>query len=307
VQKGVEVTLFATADSITSARLAAVVPTGYSEDETLDAKVWESLHIASLFERADEFDIIHNSFDFLPLTFTRLVDTPVLTTIHGFASDATLPPYVEYADRVSYVAVSEADRHPALQYVATIHHGIDMSQFEFQPESGDYLLFFGRIHPDKGTAEAIQVAQTVELPLTIAGIIQDRSYFESEVEPHLNGDIRYIGPVGPLDRGGLLGGAVALLHLINFEEPFGFSVVESMACGTPVIARPRGAMPEIVRHEENGYLVGSIEEAVVAVEAAGKLDRRRVRESVEERFTVERMVDQYIDLYQQLVDSGSDS
>jgi glycosyltransferase involved in cell wall biosynthesis len=306
VQKGVEVTLFATADSITSARLAAVVPTGYSEDETLDAKVWESLHIASLFERADEFDIIHNSFDFLPLTFTRLVDTPVLTTIHGFASDATLPPYVAYADRVSYVAVSEADRHPALQYVATIHHGIDMSQFELQPQSGDYLLFFGRIHPDKGTAEAIQVARAVGIPLTIAGIIQDRSYFESEVEPHLNGDIRYIGPVGPSDRGRLLGGAVALLHLINFEEPFGFSVVESMACGTPVIARPRGSMPEIVRHEENGYLVESIEEAVVAVEAAGEIDRRRVRESVEERFTVERMVDQYIDVYQQLVDSGSD-
>jgi glycosyltransferase involved in cell wall biosynthesis len=307
VQKGVDVTLFATADSITSARLAAVVPTGYSEDETLDAKVWESLHIASLFERADEFDIIHNSFDFLPLTFTRLVDTPVLTTIHGFASDATLPPYVAYADRVSYVAVSEADRHPALQYVATIHHGIDMSQFELQPQSGDYLLFFGRIHPDKGTAEAIQVAQAVGIPLTIAGIIQDRSYFESEVEPHLNGDIRYIGPVGPLDRGRLLGGAVALLHLINFKEPFGFSVVESMACGTPVIARARGSMPEIVRHEENGYLVESIEVAVVAVEAAGKIDRRRVRESVEERFTVERMVDQYIDVYQQLVDSGLDS
>jgi glycosyltransferase involved in cell wall biosynthesis len=182
-----------------------------------------------------------------------------------------------------------------------------MSQFELQPQSGDYLLFFGRIHPDKGTAEAIQVARAVGIPLTIAGIIQDRSYFESEVEPHLNGDIRYIGPVGPSDRGRLLGGAVALLHLINFEEPFGFSVVESMACGTPVVARPRGSMPEIVRHEENGYLVESIEEAVVAVEAAGEIDRRRVRESVEERFTVERMVDQYIDVYQQLVDSGLDS
>jgi glycosyltransferase involved in cell wall biosynthesis len=212
---------------------------------------------------------------------------------------------VAYADRVSYVAVSEADRHPALQYVATIHHGIDMSQFEFQPESGDYLLFFGRIHPDKGTAEAIQVAQAVGMPLTIAGIIQDGSYFEREVEPHLNGDIRYIGPVGPLDRGRILGGALALLHLINFEEPFGFSVVESMACGTPVIARPRGSMAEIVRHEENGYLAESIDEAVIAVEAAVKLDRRGVRGSVEERFTVERMVDQYIDVYQRLVGSGS--
>jgi glycosyltransferase involved in cell wall biosynthesis len=143
------------------------------------------------------------------------------------------------------------------------------------------------------------------MPLTIAGIIQDGSYFEREVEPHLNGDIRYIGPVGPLDRGRILGGALALLHLINFEEPFGFSVVESMACGTPVIARPRGSMPEIVRHEENGYLAESIDEAVIAVEAAMKLDRRGVRGSVEERFTVERMVDQYIDVYRQLVGSGS--
>jgi glycosyltransferase involved in cell wall biosynthesis len=301
VRRGIDVTLFATADSISSARLAAVVPTGYSEDETLDARVWESLHIASLFERAAEFDLIHNSLDFLPLVFTRLVDTPVLTTIHGFASDATLPPYVAYSDRVSYVAVSEADRHPALQYVATIHHGIDMSQFQFQPESGDYLLFFGRIHPDKGTAEAIQVAQAAGIPLTIAGIIQDQSYFDREVKPHLNGDIRYIGPVGQRDRGRILGNAVALLHLINFEEPFGFSVVESMACGTPVIARSRGSMPEIVRHEENGYLVESVEEAVTAVEAAGKIDRRNVRGSVEGRFTVERMVDKYIDVYQQLL------
>jgi glycosyltransferase involved in cell wall biosynthesis len=301
VQRGLDVTLFATADSITSARLAAVAPTGYSEDQNLDAKVWEALHVASVFERAADFDLIHNSFDFLPLTYSRLVETPLLTTIHGFASDATLPPYVGYADRVSYVAVSEADRHPALQYVATIHHGIDMSQFEFQHQSGDYLLFFGRIHPDKGTAEAIQVAQATGIPLTIAGIVQDQVYFEREVEPHLNGDIRYIGPVGPLDRGRILGGAVALLHLVNFEEPFGFSVVESMACGTPVIARSRGSMPEIVRHEENGYLVESIDEAVIAVDAAGNMDRQKVRNSVEERFTVERMVDQYIDVYQRLV------
>src|SRR5680860_1021619 len=174
VERGLDVTLFATADSVTSARLAAVAPTGHSEDPTLDPKVWEALHIANLFERAGEFDLIHNSFDFLPLTFTRLVETPVVTTIHGFASDATLPPYVAYADRVSYVAISEADRHPALDYVATIHHGIDFSQFEFNPEPDDYLLFFGRIHPDKGTAEAIEVARATGIPLVIAGIIQDQ-------------------------------------------------------------------------------------------------------------------------------------
>jgi glycosyltransferase involved in cell wall biosynthesis len=302
VKRGLDVTLFATADSLTSARLAAVAPTGYSEDPTLDPKVWEALHIANLFERAAEFDLIHNSFDFLPLTFTRLVETPVVTTIHGFASDATLPPYVAYADRVSYVAISDADRHPALDYVATIHHGIDFSQFEFNPEPDDYLLFFGRIHPDKGVAEAIEVARAMGIPLVIAGIIQDQAYFDREVAAHVDDRaIRYIGSVGPAERSRILGGATALLHLINFDEPFGFSVVESMACGTPVIASPRGSMPEIVSDGINGFLVEMPGDATIAVEALGSLDRRKVRDSVEDRFTVERMVDRYIKVYRQLV------
>jgi len=302
VKRGLDVTLFATADSVTSARLAAVAPTGYSEDPTLDPKVWEALHIANLFERAAEFDLIHNSFDFLPLTFSRLVETPVVTTIHGFASDATLPPYVAYADRVSYVAISEADRHPALDYVATIHHGIDFSKFEFNPEPDDYLLFFGRIHPDKGVTEAIEVARATEIPLVIAGIIQDQGYFDREVAPHVDDRaIRYIGSVGPAERSRILGGATALLHLINFDEPFGFSVVESMACGTPVIASPRGSMPEIVSDGINGFLVETPGDATGAVEALGGLDRRQVRDSVENRFTVERMVDRYLRVYRQLV------
>jgi glycosyltransferase involved in cell wall biosynthesis len=302
VKRGLDVTLFATADSVTSARLAAVAPTGYSEDPTLDPKVWEALHIANLFERAAEFDLIHNSFDFLPLTFTRLVETPVVTTIHGFASDATLAPYVAYADRVSYVAISEADRHPALEYVATIHHGIDFSQFEFNLEPDDYLLFFGRIHPDKGVAEAIEVARATGIPLVIAGIIQDQGYFDREVARHVDDRaVRYIGSVGPAERSRILGGATALLHLINFDEPFGFSVVESMACGTPVIASPRGSMPEIVSDGINGFLVETLDDATGAVEAVGSLDRRKVRDSVENRFTVERMVDRYIKVYRQLI------
>lgn len=302
VQRGLDVTLFATADSVTSATLAAVVPTGYSEDATLDPKVWEALHIANLFERASEFDLIHNSFDFLPLAFTRLVETPVLTTIHGFASDATLPPYLAYADRVSYVAISEADRHPALDYVATIHHGIDFSQFEFNPEPDDYLLFFGRIHPDKGTAEAIRVARAAGIPLVIAGIIQDQAYFDQEVAPQIDDrEVRYMGSVGPAERSRILGGASALLHLINFDEPFGFSVVESMACGTPVIASSRGSMPEIVSDGVNGFLVETPEQATSAVEAVATIDRSKVRDTVENRFTVERMVDSYIKVYRQLI------
>ena len=302
VARGVDVTLFATADSVTSAHLVGVAPTGYSEDPTLDAKSWEALHIAAVFERAADFDLIHNSFDFLPLSFSRLVDTPIVTTIHGFASDATLPVYQAYADRVSYVAISEADRHPALPYAATIHHGIDVESFEIGP-GGDALVFFGRIHPDKGTATAIEVAAAAGHPLVIAGIIQDHEYFATSVEPHVDGTrVVYLGPVGPEQRQTVLGNALALLHLIDFDEPFGFSVVEAMACGTPVIAHPRGSMPEIIQPGVNGFLVSGASEAVDAAEAARHLDRSAVRHSIEGRFDAARMVDDYLSLYHRLLD-----
>jgi len=303
VKRGVDVTLFATADSITTARLVGSAPTGYSEDSALHAKAWEALHISAVFEQAGEFDLIHNSFDFLPLTYSALVDTPVVTTIHGFSSEQIVPVFEKYNGSGYYVAISDADRHERLEYVATIHHGIDMGEFALRRAAGDYLLFFGRIHPDKGTVEAIDVAERTGMPLVIAGIVQDHEYFERLVEPRLDGErVSYVGPVGPDRRGGLLGRARALLHLVNFDEPFGFSVVEAMACGTPVIASRRGSMPEIVRHGENGFLVDTRDEAVDAVDASGSLDRAAVRASVEDRFDVERMVDEYLALYQRVVE-----
>ncbi len=303
VATGIDVTLFATADSMTRARLVGTSPTGYSEDPELDPKVWESLHISAVFERADEFDIIHNSFDFLPLTYSGLVDTPVVTTIHGFSSERIVPVYEKYNDRGYYVAISDANRHEKLDYVATIHHGIDMQAFPVCPRPGDYLLFFGRIHPDKGTVEAIEVARRAGIPLMIAGIVQDDVYFDRFVRPRVDGDqVTYIGPVGPDQRAQVLGGALALLHLIDFEEPFGFSVVEAMACGTPVIAHPRGSLPELVSERENGFLVGSLDEAVLAVHASSNVDRLSVRRSVEHRFDVTRMVDEYISVYHQVVE-----
>ncbi len=308
VERGVDVTLFAAADSVTSARLVGTIPTGYSEDPELDPKVWEGLHIATVFERAVEFDLIHNNFDFLPLTYSGLVDTPVLTTIHGFSSEKIVPVFERYDGRGHYVAISDADRHPRLHYEATIHHGIRMETFPLVATPGDYLLFFGRIHPHKGTAEAIEVAGRAGLPLMIAGIVQDREYFERSVEPHVDGDrIRYIGSVGPEERGAVLGGARALLHLISFDEPFGFSVIESMACGTPVIATRRGSMPELVQDGVNGYLVDAPEQAVAAIEAAARLDRNAVRASVERQFDVSRMVDEYIEVYRRIVDRHASS
>jgi len=303
VGRGVDVTLFATADSVTAARLVGSAPTGYSEDPRLDAKVWEGLHISAVFERADEFDLIHNSFDFLPLTYSGLVDTPVVTTIHGFSSERIVPVFEKYNSIGYYVAISQADRHDKLDYMATIHHGIDMQEFKVGPGSGGYLLYFGRIHPDKGTVEAVEVAERTGIPLIVAGIIQDHEYFERFVAPRLDGQrVTYVGPVARDRRVGLLGGARALLHLVNFDEPFGFSVVEAMACGTPVIARPRGSMPEIVRNGENGFLVASLDEAVAGAHASDGLDRRAVRASVEHRFDANRMVEDYLALYHRVVE-----
>jgi glycosyltransferase involved in cell wall biosynthesis len=301
VARGVDVTLFATADSITQGRLLGTAPTGYSEDPELDPKVEEALHISALFERAGEFDLIHNSFDFLPLTYSRLVTTPLVTTIHGFSSEKIVPVFEKYNTDGYYVAISDADRDERLDYIATIHHGINMDEFEVGSGEGEYLLYFGRIHPDKGTIDAIEVADKTGRPLVIAGIIQDDDYFEKQVEPRLDGDhIRYIGPVTAGERSALLGNASALLHLISFDEPFGFSVVEAMACGTPVIARPRGSMIEIIDSGRDGFLVNSIDEAAAAVDEAVVIDRKTVRSSVENRFSVTRMVDEYLDVYERI-------
>ena len=298
VARGHDVTLFATADSVTSARLVGTSPRGWSEDDSIDPKVAECVHIASLFERADEFDIIHNGFDFLPLTYSRLVDTPVVTTIHGFSSPAIVEVYERYDDSTSYVAISDADRHPLLQYAATVHHGIDTRSFAVGEAPGDHLLYFGRIHPDKGTADAIEVARRTGRRLDIAGIVQDEAYFRTEVEPHLDGErVRFLGPVDATRRGRVLGGSHALLHLIDFDEPFGYSVVEAMACGTPVIAYSRGSMPEIVDDGVTGFLVSDVAGAVAAVSTAAELDRSVIRATAVRRFDVAAMVDQYVAIY----------
>lgn len=303
VQRGLDVTLFATADSRSRARLAAVCPRPYAEDAGLDPKVWECLHIAHIFERAAEFDLIHNHFDFLPLSYSRLVKTPVLTTIHGFSSERILPVYQKYNDSTYYVSISNADRHPSLDYVATIYHGIPLDEFTLQPEPGDYLLFFGRIHPEKGLAEAIEVARRAGRRLLIAGIIQDQVYFDRQIAPHLDNDrVRYLGSVGPERRNQLLGGAYALLHLINFAEPFGLSMIEAMACGTPVIARPLGSIPEIIRHGETGFIANNLDEVVRLLPEVGGLNRPLIRAYVAEHFSQTQMVEAYLELYRQIVD-----
>ncbi|HEU5242677.1 MAG TPA: glycosyltransferase family 4 protein, partial [Ornithinibacter sp.] len=269
VRRGVDVTLFATADSQTAATLAAVSPHGYAEDPHMDGRVWEALHVSHCIARSSEFDLVHSHLDWLPLCFAEHFAAPLLTTVHGFSGEGILPAY--RSARSAYVSISDADRAAGLDYVATVHHGVDVATLPLG-EGGDDLVALGRIHPDKGTAEAIAIARGAGRRLVLCGIVHDEHYFEEHVAPHVDGDaVVYLGPVGPEERARVLGSAGALLHPVAFDEPFGLSVVESMVCGTPVIASRRGSMPEIVREPEGGRLVDSVAEAVDAVEAVREL------------------------------------
>lgn len=301
VASGVDVTLFATLDSLTAATLDGVCATGYAEDPSLDGRVCEALHVAHALERSGEFDLVHNHLDWLPLAFAKHVKAPLLTTIHGFSGRGILPAYVN-ARASSFVSISDADRAPELDYVATVHHGIDLDALPFSATGGDALVAFGRIHPDKGTAEAIEIARRAGRRLILCGIVQDAEYFRSRVEPHVDGDrVTYLGSVGPERRAAVLGSAAALLHPIAFDEPFGLSVVEAMACGTPIIAYPRGSMTEIIESGLTGFLADGVESAATMVERAARLDRAAIREVAARRFGVKRMVDDYLAVYERVI------
>jgi len=301
VKKGLDVTLFATGDSNTAGKLDSICEQGYEEDRSQDAKVLECLHISNLIEKASQFDIIHNNFDFLPLTYSRLIKTPMTTTIHGFSSQKIIPVYKKYNATSHYVSISNADRSPELDYIATVYNGLNTQDFDFVEQPDDYLLYFGRIHHDKGTAEAISIAKKSKKRLLIAGIIQDEGYFNEKIEPELNEHIQYIGHAGPDKRNVLLGNALALLHPINFNEPFGMSVAEAMLCGTPVIAFNKGSMPELIQHEETGFLVNTVDEAVEAIPQLKLIKRTYCRDWAKSRFSSEKMVDDYYKLYQEIL------
>lgn len=299
VARGWDVTLFATGDSVTQARLHAVVDRGYEEDPTMDPKVAEYLHISSAFERAGEFDLIHSHYDFMALTYSRLVRTPVLTTIHGFSSPQILPVYEKYRQGY-FVSISDSDRAPGLNYLATVYNGIDVSLYPLQPVRGKHLVFLGRIHPDKGVHLAIEVARGTGMPLLIAGIVQDQTYFRECVEPYLNSEIRYIGAVGVDGKNELFSNAAALLHLNTIPERFGLVLVEANAAGVPVIAMDLGSCREVIEDCKTGFLVNDVAGAMRAVQRLGEIDAGDCRRRVEERFSIGTMVEAYELVYERI-------
>ena len=310
VAAGHDVTLFATADSITAAELVGTVPAGYEAQRDLDAKICEYTHLSAVFERAGDFDVIHNHFDFMALAYSRLVDTPMVTTIHGFSSERIVPMYKRYDDRVAYVSISDADRHPDLTYAATVYNGIDTGAFGFgespdgpKAEHGNYLLYFGRMHPDKGPHDAIEIARRTGRKLLMAGLIQDAPYWDARVAPHVDGErVVYLGNVGPEERKTVLAEADLLLHPIYFDEPFGLSVAESMISGTPVLAYDRGSMPELISEGVSGTLVKDLEEAVGAVaKTVDDVDRARCRDYAVGKFGRDAMVAGYEAVYREVL------
>jgi len=274
------VTLFATKDSITKAKLEGWVEKGYEEDKSQIPRVSTCLHISKAMQMADRFDLIHNNFDYLPLTYLPFVKTPMLTTIHGFSDQDILRVYHDHKDSY-YVSISDSDRDPGLPYVATVYNGIDLSNLTFRDKPGDKLVHYGRIHNDKGTHLAIEVAKKSGMDLIIAGIIQDQVYFDNLVKPHINDfSIQYIGPVNPVQRDALLKDACAVLHLNTIPERFGLVMAESMAAGVPVIAMDLGSCREVIADGQTGYLVNGVDEAVEAVGRIGEIDRSKCRQRV---------------------------
>ncbi len=304
VARGWDVTLFASGNSRTRAKLVSVVPVGINEDPALNGDVYGALHIANLFRRAGEFDLIHNNFDWKPLTYAlATAEPPLLTTIHGFSSPPILAAYYAASARSFFCSISDADRDPGLDYLATTYNGVDPSEFTFVELPGDYLVFLGRFHPEKGAHLAIEIAKRAGVRIKLAGIPHDRAYFAESVEPHIDGDrVQFLGPVEREARNALLGGALALVHMTTRPERFGLTMIEAMACGTPVLGAKMGSIPEIVVDRETGFLCESIDEAVSAVPLLRDLERRACRTRVETTFSRERMIDAYVAAYERALE-----
>jgi glycosyltransferase involved in cell wall biosynthesis len=306
VKAGHDVTLYATGDSQTAARLKWVCPKPIMEHPDLEPKVYQYLHTASVFEDADQYDIIHNHYDAFPLVFSKLVKTPVVTTIHGFSSAQVVKIYQKYTN-THFVSISYADREngPELPWAANIYHGIPLAQYQFNDTPGDYFCFLGRMCADKGVHLAIQIARKTGLKLKLAGLIpeEDKKFFDTEVKPHLSSQIEYLGAVSNEEKISLLRYAKALLHLNTYPEGFGLTLIEAMACGTPVIGMNHGSIAEVIEDKKTGFVLNRIQEAEEAIQQIDRISRKACRTRVETYFSVDRMIHDYEDVYRKIISS----
>lgn len=304
VRRGHEVTLFASGDSITLANLEAIHARALRlDDQVKEYGIYEMLQLAQVYERAEEFDVIHSHVGCAALPYVNLVKTPTVHTLHGIFTPDNEKMF-RYARKHLYVSISNTQREPrlGLNYVATAYNGIDVESHKFHPTPSDppYLAFLGRLSPEKGTHHAIELAKRTGHTLKMAGKVDavDREYYEQQIKPHIDGEqIQYLGEANHQQKNALMGGAVATLFPITWREPFGLVMVESMAAGTPVIALNLGSTSEVIAHEKTGFLCRSLEECVQAIARVSDLDRQACRDHVQANFSVQRMADSYEQVY----------
>ena len=307
VHRGHEVTLFASGDSLTNARLVPVCPQALR----LDPECWDPLAhhvrlVEQVLQRKDDFDIVHFHIDYLHFSVSRREDLPQLTTLHGRLDIPDLVPLFREFSEMPLVSISDAQRRPLpwINWQGTVHHGMPEDLFSPHFDSGNYLAFLGRVSPEKGVDEAIEIAKRAGIPLRIAAKVDriDKSYFESHIKPLLDHKfIEFVGEISDLEKNGFLGSAAALLFPIHWSEPFGIVLIEAMACGLPVIAYPRGSVPEIIEDGLSGFLVHNVEEAARAVKDLSAIDRRKCRRAFEDRFSAKRMAQDYLTIYDRII------
>ncbi|WP_141734074.1 glycosyltransferase family 4 protein [Oligoflexus tunisiensis] len=307
VRQGHEVTLFASGDSCSSARLVAACPQALRSDATCqDRLALQLVQLKMLLDHMHEFDIVHFHIDYLHFPVMTQLDKAFLTTLHGRQDVRELQSLYTAYNRAPLVSISHAQRAPVpmANWVGTVHHGLPPHLLTFEPRPGRYLAFLGRISREKRVDRAIEIAKACRLPLRIAAKVDknDLRYFEEEVRPLLDHPlIEFVGEISQQAQNHFLGGALALLFPIDWPEPFGLVMIEAMACGTPVIAFRQGSVPEVLRHGINGYVVNSIAEGVAAVRNISRISRHRCREEFLNRFTAERMTRQYVAIYEKLI------
>jgi glycosyltransferase involved in cell wall biosynthesis len=311
VRRGHQVTLFASGDSETGALLVPGCPQSLRLAGKAELGGFLQLPmISDVYDgAANRFDVIHSHIDYWSFPFARLTNVPTVATMHGRLDVEELHPVYARYRSMPLVSISDAQRTPLplMNWVDTIYHGLPRDLLRFSPGPGKYLAFLGRISPEKRPDLAIEVARRVGIPLKLAAKVDavDRDYFQTVIKPLLSPpDIEYIGEIGEPEKSEFLGNALAFMFTIDWPEPFGLAMIEALACGTPVIARPCGSIPEVIRNGATGFIVKSVEEMVAAVRDIGKLAREECRREFENRFTVEIMVDRYEQVYRQLIEGG---